>query len=317
MKFLLLLPLLSLSTITFFSIPVAAFQATTILPALPAVAPQKTTSALSNSVSATGDYFLNLGAATKNSGGLPDFSLMKAPKPPAPLVPSVNGDDEQLMGGFVDEQAVLAAWDFPFSPVQLVDMAKDFYHPNVLVGLADGGACLAEDFQFCGAVVGPIGKEEFIQALTGFGLDKSFDIVGNIYGFYADPLQPGRVWYFNRSRAKQIAPFLGAAPTAKEIEFPPQMNFLDFNQFGKVKQHGFYTIDRRQGNTGGLGGVYGYMYAVGRAPPFPEARPFKHSLRYRAFNFVLRMFNKLKKNKAAAKESTSGSVNGSVNGRQY
>ena len=231
----------------------------------------------------------------------------------------MDGNDLN-MGGFVDEQAVLATWEFPYTPDQLVDMAKDFYHPDVLVGLADGGACLAEDFEFCGSVVGPVGKEGYIQALTGFGLDKSFDIVGNIYGFYADPLQPGRVWYLNRSRARQIAPFLGAAPTEKEIEFPPQMNFLDFNQFGKVKQHGFYTIDRRQGNTGGLGGAYGYMYAVGRTPPFPEARPFKPSFRYRAFNFVLGMIYKLKKNKSTAKESTTttlGSVNGSVNGRQY
>jgi hypothetical protein len=295
-----------------------SFVISVALVAIPAVAfhagvdKEVRTSALWNSVSATGDYFNNLGTATRNSGGLPDFSLMKAPKPPAPLVPA-NG--EEFFGGFVDEATVLATWDFPFTPEELVDMAKHFYHPDVLVGLADGGACLADDFEFCGSVVGPVGKDGYIQALTGFGLDKSFEIVGNIYGFYADPLQPGRVWYFNRSRAKQIAPFLGAVPTEKELEFPPQMNFIDFNTVGKVKQHGFYTIDRRQGNTGGIGGIYGYMYAVGRAPPFPEARPFKPSFRYRAFNFVLSIFYNLKKNKAAS--TINGSVNGSLDGIKY
>jgi len=39
------------------------------------------------------------------------------------------------------------------------------------------------------------------------------------------------------------------------------------------------------GNTGGLGGVFGPLYAVGHALPFPEARPYSPSIRYRLFNF--------------------------------
>ena len=30
---------------------------------------------------------------------------------------------------------------------------------------------------------------------------------------------------------------------------------------------GFYTVDRRQGNTGGLGGAFGYFYGTGNPLP--------------------------------------------------
>ena len=36
------------------------------------------------------------------------------------------------------------------------------------------------------------------------------------------------------------------------------------------------------GNTGGLGGVFGPAYAIGKPLPFPEANPWKPSKRYQA-----------------------------------
>ena len=59
------------TSIALFAIPAVALHA--------GVDKKVRTSALLNSVSATGDYFNNLGTVTRNSGGLPDFSLMKAP----------------------------------------------------------------------------------------------------------------------------------------------------------------------------------------------------------------------------------------------
>jgi len=35
-----------------------------------------------------------------------------------------------------------------------------------------------------------------------------------------------------------------------------------------------YVIDRRQGNTGGRGGLLGPLYAIGKGFPFPEAQPY-------------------------------------------
>merc|ERR1711963_414674 len=132
--------------------------------------------------------------------------------------------------------------------------------------MKDGGDCLAEDFEFCAAVVGPLNKKQYLNALQNFDLEESFDIQGNVYGFTVDPMQPGRVWFFNRANAKHVNTFLGAKPTEKIIKLPPQINFFQFDRLGKVREYGFYTIDRRQGNTGGLGGAYGYMYGVGRSP---------------------------------------------------
>jgi hypothetical protein len=45
-------------------------------------------------------------------------------------------------------------------------------------------------------------------------------------------------------------------------------------------------MDKRIGNTGGVGGIFGIFYAIGYGLPFPEAKPWKMSKRYRIFNTV-------------------------------
>ena len=46
------------------------------------------------------------------------------------------------------------------------------------------------------------------------------------------------------------------------------------------------VMDRDVGNTGGLGGLYGIMYAIGRPLPFREAQPWRMSRRYKLFQAV-------------------------------
>ena len=46
------------------------------------------------------------------------------------------------------------------------------------------------------------------------------------------------------------------------------------------------VIDRSVGNTGGLGGLFGPLYAVGKGLPFPEAQPWKKSPQYALFQAV-------------------------------
>ena len=48
-------------------------------------------------------------------------------------------------------------------------------------------------------------------------------------------------------------------------------------------------MERSIGNTGGLGGIFGPAYAIGKPLPFPEARPWKPSKRYRALQLVGRL----------------------------
>jgi hypothetical protein len=94
---------------------------------------------------------------------------------------------------------------------------------------------------------------------------------------------------------------MGAQPEKTKddgvLSLPPQLLHMDFNEEGLVKEFGFYTVDRRQGNTGGLGGAFGYFYGVGRPLPIRECQPYKPSFRFRMLGLVgkiAKMFAKKK-----------------------
>lgn len=188
--------------------------------------------------------------------------------------------------GILDTDAAYAKSTFPIKADDLIKRTKEILSSEISLGTKDGGTCLADDFEFCAAVVGPIGKDEYLDALGSFKLEDSFDIQSNFYGFYVDPLQTNRVWFFSRSEAKHVGKFAGKEATGKELQLPPQCFHIDFNESGLLKELGFYTVDRRQGNTGGLGGVFGYFYGIGKALPFPECQPFKPSYRLKALQVI-------------------------------
>lgn len=197
------------------------------------------------------------------------------------------------MVGEVDEAALFAASTFPISSKDLIARAKEIMNPSIKLGLGDEGNCLADDFEFCAAVVGPIGKDEYIDALSSFKLEDSFDITQNTYGFSVDPMQTNRVWWFGRNEAVHKETFMGAEPTGKKLILPPQTFHMDFNEDGKVKEFGFYTTDRRYGNTGGLGGAFAFFYGVGKPIPIPECQPFKPSKRFRLLGLIDSLSKKL------------------------
>ena len=58
---------------------------------------------------------------------------------------------------------------------------------------------------------------------------------------------------------------------------------------------GFYVVDRRQGNTGGLGGAFGYFYGTGNPLPIPECQPYKPSKRYRLLQLIGKLQSKFSK----------------------
>jgi hypothetical protein len=183
----------------------------------------------------------------------------------------------------------------------LIVRAKEVLAPDVGIGTKDGGACLADDFQFCAAVVGPIPREAYLNALGTFRLEDSFDIEQNVFGFTVSPIQPNRVYWFSNAEATMIAEFNGVKPEQvvdkDRLIFPPQVFHMDFTEGGKVKEFGFYTVDRQYGNTGGLGGAFGFFYGVGKPLPFPEAKPFKPSFRYRMLQKAGGFLQKLQQKK--------------------
>jgi hypothetical protein len=61
-------------------------------------------------------------------------------------------------------------------------------------------------------------------------------------------------------------------------------------------------MERSIGNTGGLGGIFGPLVAVGSPLPFPEARPYRMSKRFRMFTFAGSVAQKFAKKKEVGKE---------------
>jgi len=197
--------------------------------------------------------------------------------------PPVTGDifaEERGNLARLDEDAMLATQGFPFSPDELIAMAEDFIAADY--GAQDT-AMLADDFSFVGPFVGPLTKQQYLDALGG-NLNPSDgfpDLVGRQFGFHADPVEPGRVWWVSRPVGTFTRPFFGAEPDGRRIETPPQAMGCVFDTAGRVlKINVGAVIDRTQGNTAGLGGLFGFLWFVGKAPPAPEYQPYKRSWQF-------------------------------------
>lgn len=199
---------------------------------------------------------------------------------------------------FINEEAMVAQSKFPVKPDYLVELAKDALRKQV--GL-DDESVLADDFQFCAPVVGPLTKEQYLGALRNFKITDAFpDLDANYHFVRVDPFEHNRVWWFTRSIATHSGPLLGKEPTGTVLELPPQANSFVFNEEGKIKEMTIgYVLDRRVGNTGGLGGIFGFLYGVGQGLPIPECKPYKPSLRFRLFNFIGSVASRFRKKKDA------------------
>jgi hypothetical protein len=240
-------------------------------------------------------YTFTTSVTNVGAGGSMSTTMLNQAAAATTSTSSTTTKIDNAFGDFVNEAEILKQSTFPILPDKLIERAKEVLSPNIGLGTKDGGECLADNFEFCAAVIGPIGKAEYLKALGNFNLADSFDITGRNFGFSVDPFQPNRVWFFSRVKAVHTGTFMGAQPTGKEITYPPQIHHIDFNNDGKIIEFGFYTSDRRQGNTGGLGGAFGFMYAVGRPLPIPECQPYKPSIRLRLLTLIGKLADKFAK----------------------
>lgn len=206
----------------------------------------------------------------------------------------VVGEEDPM---FLDEEALLAARpDGVLPPDEMIQIVKDALRGSGGIGLPE--AMLALDFQFEGPVVGPFKKAEFLDAIGRVDFKGGFSQFTNeFYGFYVDPLEGDRVWYTARGRGVNDGPFPTAdlPATNREVVNPPQVCSMTIDHSTKlIKRYTIgYVVDRQVGNTGGLGGLYGIMYAIGRPLPFPEALPWRPSLPYQAFQAIGGLLGKL------------------------
>ena len=188
---------------------------------------------------------------------------------------------------------MIAAQGFPIAPEELISRAKDFIAADYG---ADDTSLLADDFQFIGPFVGPLSRQQYLEALGG-NLNPSAgfpDLVGRQFGFTVDPIEPGRVWWVTRPTGSFTKPFFGAEPDGRRLETPPQSMGLLFAADGTVRKINVgAVIDRTSGNTGGLGGLFGFLWFVGKAPPAPEYQPYKRSWQFRLLSAAAPLLTKL------------------------
>lgn len=196
---------------------------------------------------------------------------------------------------FADEPA---EWAFPIARDDLIEKTKAWAQSNNGV---DAPEIIADSFQFFGPVVGPLTKAEYLEAVGGFNIYEAFpDLSPRLYDFRTDPLEPGRVWYTSRVAGTFSGSFANGAiaPTGKTFQMPPEAISVVWDAEGRVSK---FTIgvcmDRTVGDSGGLGGIFGILYAVGKPFPFREARPWQKSLGFRLFDIVSSLATKAAKAK--------------------
>jgi len=168
---------------------------------------------------------------------------------------------------------------------RLLTQAKAF----LAADFEEQGAMISDsDFAFRGPVVGPLDKESYLKAITGFDVFTIFpDLDPRYYGFVVDPLEAGRVWAISRATGSN---------DGKHFETPPQAVSMIFDSSGKVTKFTIgHVMDVSVGNTGGMGGLFGPLWAVGKGLPFREAQPYKKSRRYALFTFVGNLASRFQK----------------------
>ena len=155
---------------------------------------------------------------------------------------------------------------------RLVDLTRALLDADF--GASDA-SLLADRFEFCGPVVGPLAKPAFKQAMGGLRIaDGLPDLQYNFRDLAVDPYDVNRVWYTSSptgTHTRTLSLFGNEyEPTGRMWISPPERGSMTFDADGKcISLTGGYIMDRRMGNTEGLGGVYGLCDALGLPTPTP------------------------------------------------
>lgn len=200
----------------------------------------------------------------------------------------------------LDTEATLSQSTFPISPVDLISRCQEVIAANL--GTDDPASFLSPKFEFVGPFDGPIGRKQYADSTGPIlkAIKESFpDVKTNYYNFHVDPFEPNRVWYTTRAvgtmtETLQLPDGGGNfEANGNEIIQAPQATSMTFDETGMVTElTAGFVIDRRFGNTKGLSAVYAVFHHVGLKLPFPEANPYKPSLRVRVFQNIMSLIDK-------------------------
>lgn len=146
------------------------------------------------------------------------------------------------------------------------------------LGTNDASLLSDDFFSFCGPVVGPLSKPQFLAAWSGIkaGLAEGMpDLEWNYRDVSVDPYDVNRVWVTSSpvgTHTGKLSLFGASYPASgrRWIAAPERSSFT-FDREGRcVAVTGGYVMDRRMGNTDGLGGLYGLAVALGLPTPTPD-----------------------------------------------
>jgi hypothetical protein len=101
------------------------------------------------------------------------------------------------------------------------------------------------------------------------------------------PLQPNRVWVYNRQEGVHVKDFVGVKTTGKSLCFPQSLH-MDLTKTANA-EFGFYTVDRNQGNWR----PQRCLCILWRPLPF-RGKPYKRSLQRRLLEGATGIANRFK-----------------------
>lgn len=139
-------------------------------------------------------------------------------------------------------------------------------------------------------------RAAYLKAVRGFGLNEAIpDLNPNVYDWRVDPYEPNRVWFTIRTTGTHTGTLRFGSKeykaTGKRVLGAPECCSYVFNADGKVQTFtGGVVMDRRVGNTGGLGALFGILHAIG--VPVPKPGTFGFALAV-ALNKVMTWFSGL------------------------
>jgi len=167
-----------------------------------------------------------------------------------------------------EDQYVMA----PFPESVMVQLAKGVLAADT--GTKDSDL-LSDDYTFCGPYVGPLKKEQFIEEFTKVDMRSAFpDLDENYSNFRVDPYDPYRIWYDVKATGTRTGELDGIEPDGKRYIGPPEAASMTFDDDGYcTRMTGGAVMDPTDCNTGGLGGIFGILYAAGAAPSPIQVRP--------------------------------------------
>ena len=127
----------------------------------------------------------------------------------------------------------------------------------------------ATDFVFRGSVVGPIIREDILDAQNDFNIKEAYpNLDTRPFGFTVDPDDPFRCYYFERWEGTNTGDLkLGPVKlkaTGNDVKVPTHIMSLHYNREGLVRYACLSSpLDRFEGNTGGAGAVFGLLAGGG------------------------------------------------------